>query len=218
MTTDKPTTTPNHKAPADTGPSNPNATSGEAQTPASPPDPNAAKPGNTAPADDGYKVGYGCPPKNTQFKKGQTSPRKGKKFNKQNHEDMFWKIANEKVSAKMGGRTIQMTRYEACLRKRMELAMSGDGRAQKEVLGLYSVMSAAKRGEEIRAAQKRVRAQIEAMFVAQDEIERQDAETQQANTGTKPSEPAQTPSTSAPVPGTDANMEWRLKDGKKSNS
>lgn len=219
MTINKPTTLPNSHASAAAETANHNATSSEAQTtPAAPPDPNAAKPGNTAPADDGYKVGYGRPPKDFMFKTGQTSPRKGKKFNKQNHEDMFWKIANEKVSAKMGGRTVQMTRYEACLRKRMELAMSGDGRAQREVLGLYSVMSAAKRGEEIRAAQKRIRAQMEAMFAEQDEIERQDSEAQQANTEAKPSDPAQATSTSAPATGADANKEWRLKEGKKSNS
>lgn len=208
MTTDKPTTTPNHKAPADTGPSNPNATSGEAQTPASPPDPNAAKPGNTAPADDGYKVGYGCPPKDTQFKKGQPSPRKGKKFNKQNHEDMFWKIANEKVSAKMGGRTVQMTRYEACLRKRMELAMSGDGRAQKEVLGLYSVMSAAKRGEEIRAVE---RAQRKLFYAMLDEQERQEAEAQQKSEKltAQTSQPNQEPPSSTSTVNSDDKKKWR---------
>jgi len=227
MTTDKPTTPLNHKAPADT--EAPNPTSSEAQTPASPPDPNAAKPGNTAPADDDYKVGYGCPPKNTQFKKGHTSPRKGKKFNKQNHEDMFWKTLNEKVSVKIGGKIVRMTRYEACLRKRTDMAMSGDGRALKEVLGLYSVMSAAKRGEEIRAAQKLLREQMEAMFAEQEEQEHQEAEAQKAkeqeaaeakkaeqSTAAQPkadakpaAAPAQTSPASTSTTDASANKKWR---------
>lgn len=208
MTTNKPTTPSNSEVPAAA-----EATSNQAETTSvSPPDPAAANPGDAAPADDGYKVGYGRPPKDFMFKTGQTSPRKGKKFNKQNHEDMFWKIANEKVSAKMGGRTVQMTRYEACLRKRMELAMSGDGRAQKEVLGLYSVMSAAKRGEEIRAVE---RAQRKLFYAMLDEQERQEAEAKQkgekstASAQQTDQKLAQEPSPSTPAVNGDAKKKWR---------
>lgn len=210
MTTDKPTTPPNHKAPADT--EAPNPTNGEAQPPASPRDPNAAKPGNTAPADDGYKVGYGCPPKATRFKKGQPSPRKGKKFNKQNHEDLFWKVMNEKVTARMGGRSVQMTRFEACVRKRTDMAMSGDNPALKEVLRLYSVMSAAKRGDEIRAVE---RAQRKLFYAMLDEQERQEAEPQQkgekstASTQQTDQKLAQEPSPSIPAVNSDAKKKWR---------
>lgn len=226
MTIDKPTTPLNRKAPADTEATSPNTTSGDTQTsPKSQPDPNAAKPGNTPPADDGYKVGYGCPPKNTQFKKGQTSPRKGKKFNKQNHEDLFWKVMNEKVTARMGGRSVQMTRFEACVRRRTDLAMSGDNPALKEVLRLYSIMSAAKRGEEIRAVE---RAQRKLFYAMLDEQEHQEAEAQKAkeqeaaeakkaeqSTAAQPkadpnpaAAPAQTPSASTSAADASANKKW----------
>lgn len=227
MTTDKPTTPPGSNAPADTEATSPS--SGEAQTPASPPDPNAAKPGNTAPADDGYKVGYGCPPKDTQFKKGQPSPRKGKKFNKQNHDDLFWKTLNEKVSVKIGGKIVRMTRHEACLRKHAELALSGDSRALKEVLRLYSIMSAAKRGEEVRAAQREQRELLYAMLAEQEEKERQEDEARKAKeqetaeakkaeqkaaaqpkADAKPAAaPAQTPPAGSSTTDASANKKWR---------
>lgn len=209
MTTDKPTNPTGSNAPADTEATSPNTTSGDTQTPPkSQPDPNAAKPGNTPPADDGYKVGYGCPPKNTQFKKGQTSPRKGKKFNKQNHDDLFWKTLNEKVSVKIGGKIVRMTRHEACLRKHADLALSGDSRALKEVLRLYSVMSAAKRGEEVRAVE---RAQRKLFYAMLDEQERQEAEAQQKSEKltAQTSQPNQEPPSSTSTVNSDDKKKWR---------
>lgn len=161
--------------------------------PSAPPQ-NAANP---ATGDDDYQVGYCCPPKHTQFKKGEPSPRKGKKKNKTDFEAAFDKIANEKISVRTGGVTKTITRVEACLLKRMDLALSGNLPALKDILREWSIRSAVKLGEEIRAENKTLRHSLfqEFMEIEAAEKEEQAAKKREKTQAYNPFPPPKSPVT-----------------------
>jgi hypothetical protein len=73
-----------------------------------------------------YQVGYKKPPKHSQFKKGEPSPRKGKKRKAYYYDEIFWEVARETIEVNIAGKVKKMSRIEACIRKMAQLALSGD--------------------------------------------------------------------------------------------
>lgn len=144
MTTDTPTPKNSAGIPtSDTGTASATPASGEpaateptaaptasADASGAPPDP------TTAPAqDEDYQVGYGKPPKKNQFKKGQPSPRKGKKKSKlKKLADIQYMVAMEEIPVRKNGKTVMMSRYEASVRQKSDLALSGDRKAMNEFI------------------------------------------------------------------------------------
>jgi Family of unknown function (DUF5681) len=78
--------------------------------------------------------GYGKPPKNGQFKKGQSGNPKGrpkKSSEPVSRAYLFRKVANEMVAIKAGTRNEIMTRWEALVRQVQNLALSKDSSAAR---------------------------------------------------------------------------------------
>lgn len=86
--------------------------------------------------DEDYKVGYGKPPKATQFKKGQSGNPKGRPKGSLNAATVMKKIAAEMVTVPENGREIRMSKLELLLRKIFHRAAKGDNRSTDITLHL----------------------------------------------------------------------------------
>ena len=86
-----------------------------------------------------YEVGYGKPPKNTRFKKGQSGNPKGRPKYKSEFEcqrDMraiFMRAAMTSISTKVKGRQTRMPALEAMYLKLFARAIEGDGPSMRFV-------------------------------------------------------------------------------------
>ncbi len=76
-----------------------------------------------------YKVGYGKPPRDTQFKLGQSGNSKGRPRNRPNMNDAIRKVLGSKVQVTIRGKPRDITRFEAMLWKQSEEANKGNTRA-----------------------------------------------------------------------------------------
>lgn len=83
-----------------------------------------------------YEVGYGRPPKSTQFQKGKSGNARGRPKGAQN----LSAIAHEEMSGKIvvteNGRSILMSRGRIVVKQHVAKAMKGDPRAAEFLLKL----------------------------------------------------------------------------------
>lgn len=79
--------------------------------------------------DDDYKVGYGKPPKHSQFKPGQSGNRKGRPRKRESLRSIIRKLGEETASISTETGEIKMTYTEWILRAVRQRAMKGDNRA-----------------------------------------------------------------------------------------
>jgi len=86
-----------------------------------------------------YEIGYGKPPKQTQWKKGQSGNPAGKKSKAESFADMLKKIADEEIIVSKNGAPVAMTNFEAMTRKAFLMAQGGHPQfyraVSKELLG-----------------------------------------------------------------------------------
>lgn len=81
-----------------------------------------------------YEVGYGKPPKHTQFKKGQCANPKGRGARKPFVEkDAFRELLNEKITYNSQGKTKKATRLELLIRRHVAQALR-EGGVQSAIL------------------------------------------------------------------------------------
>ena len=81
-----------------------------------------------------YEVGYGKPPRHTQFRKG-TSGFAGHRHKSQaTMSDQLNRILREKVSVTDGGKKQRLTKEEVFLRQFVSRAISGDRQCSKLML------------------------------------------------------------------------------------
>ena len=78
-----------------------------------------------------YEVGYGKPPKKTQFKKGASGNPKGRPKGSQNFNELASKLLWKKVAITQNGKPIKVPYIEALMTKIMAMAGSGDHKAIK---------------------------------------------------------------------------------------
>jgi hypothetical protein len=78
---------------------------------------------------DDYAVGYGKPPKHTQFKKGQSGNRKGKAHGTKNLKADLRGVLDEELPLTMGGREVKLSARRAMLVALRNKALKGDVRA-----------------------------------------------------------------------------------------
>lgn len=77
----------------------------------------------------GYEVGYGMPPKFTQFRPGQSGNPKGRPKGARNRLSMAREALEQMIVVKKNGRRRKMTAREAAFLQLAEKASSGDLKA-----------------------------------------------------------------------------------------
>jgi hypothetical protein len=96
----------------------------------------AANLGRWPVADNSDYIGFGKPPKHTQFRKGQSGNPKGRPKGSKNINVLIRKALEEKVTVKGPGGTRSISKFEAALMQQANKAANGDPRAFREVLRL----------------------------------------------------------------------------------
>lgn len=76
-----------------------------------------------------YEVGYGKPPKNTQFKKGQSGNSKGRPSKTKNTLTILTAELDKTVVLKENGKEVKLTKRQAMLRHMVNKAVQGDSKA-----------------------------------------------------------------------------------------
>src|SRR5215218_3731357 len=78
---------------------------------------------------DDYKVGYGRPPRDTQFKKGRSGNPKGRPRHRRNFRTVLDETLQGTIPATLNGRPCRMTRIDALVRTTVDGALKGDAKA-----------------------------------------------------------------------------------------
>jgi hypothetical protein len=90
---------------------------------------------NEMPTD--YEVGYGRPPKNTQFRRGVSGNPKGRPRKPVDFGQQFLREARLPVVINENGRTTRIAKYDAALRQLTHKAIKGDVNAMKLFFRYY---------------------------------------------------------------------------------
>ena len=94
-----------------------------------------------------YKVGYGKPPRGTQFLSGKSGNPKGRPKGSKNIATLFNQITLQLIQVKENGRTKTMTRLEAVLLQMTNRALSGDPRTMREFVQFSRLFQEAESNE-----------------------------------------------------------------------
>lgn len=86
----------------------------------------------------GYEVGYGRPPRETQFKSGQSGNPKGRKRKPKSVQTQMQAVLSKKVPITEGGKTRRLPIQEVILRNLANKAAKGDLKAAAFVFNLLS--------------------------------------------------------------------------------
>jgi len=89
---------------------------------------------------DRYDVGYGKPPRQTRFKKGQSGNPTGRPKGAVNLDTVLERVLMEQVVVNEPGRCRKITKFEAALTQLVNKAASGDNRAMALLLSLIPDM------------------------------------------------------------------------------
>ena len=77
-------------------------------------------------SEDTYDVGYGKPPKHTQWQKGQSGNPSGKNKKEQSLFDELKKLSAKEIVVQQNGVSVMMTQGKAMLTAALNKAMNGD--------------------------------------------------------------------------------------------
>ena len=81
-----------------------------------------------------YEVGYGKPPKEMRFAKGQSGNPRGRPKGTKNVATTFHEITRQLINVNENGRARTVTKLEAIMLQLTNKAVSGDMRAMKEFM------------------------------------------------------------------------------------
>ena len=81
-----------------------------------------------------YEVGYGKPPKATQFKKGQSGNPKGKPKGHKNFKTDLKEALDATISVRVDGREKKMTKQRAFIESLLGQSLQGNDRARGHLL------------------------------------------------------------------------------------
>jgi hypothetical protein len=117
-----------------------------------------------------YEVGYGKPPKHSQFQKGQSGNRKGRPKGSRNSEVILAELLAQKVAVNENGSRREVPMHEAILTRLVHDAARGEARAREQLLKLAAAVEQKKearlaanaaRPDEDASAAARARARVE---------------------------------------------------------
>jgi Family of unknown function (DUF5681) len=86
----------------------------------------------------GYKIGYGKPPKTTQFKKGKSGNPNGRPKGSLNLATDVTAELGEFITVREDGRSRRVSKQRALIKSLMAKALQGDVRAMTSLLALYA--------------------------------------------------------------------------------
>lgn len=84
--------------------------------------------------DRDHEVGYGKPPKETRFKKGQSGNPKNRQRPVKSHGKRLSQVFDEKVSASENGRLRKISKIQAIVKQAINGAVKGDRKSTQAVL------------------------------------------------------------------------------------
>jgi hypothetical protein len=84
----------------------------------------------------GYKIGYGRPPKETQFKKGTSGNNKGRPKGTKNIATLFHQEMYQRVTISENGERRTITKAEAALKQLVNKAATGDPKAIQAMINI----------------------------------------------------------------------------------
>lgn len=114
-----------------------------------------------------YEVGYGKPPKATQFKPGQSGNPKGRPKGSKNLVTDLSEELSEKIIVTEGGKQIKITKQRAMIKSLLAKALKGDGTAAGTLLKLIPSAEQADLASEQAEIMSKSDAEILAAFKAQ---------------------------------------------------
>ena len=85
-----------------------------------------------------YKVGYGKPPKATQFKRGQSGNPRGRPKGSRNLASDLAAELGEQITVREDGHPRRISKQRALIKSLMARALQGDVRASAAMLALYA--------------------------------------------------------------------------------
>lgn len=83
---------------------------------------------------DGYEVGYGKPPKQHQFRKGQSGNRKGRPKKSRSIQNLLEQELDLVITVKEGGRELRLTKRQAIVKRHVNAALNGNVKALEHLL------------------------------------------------------------------------------------
>lgn len=81
-----------------------------------------------------YEVGYKKPPRDSQFKAGQSGNRKGRPKDHRNTYNMLTEVLDQKISIKENGRDLRISKKLAMIMQLVNKAVKGDVKAINSLL------------------------------------------------------------------------------------
>lgn len=109
-----------------------------------------------------YKVGYGRPPEHTRFRKGQSgNPGGRRKEARRRIDEIVREEAFRLVRVREGDEVREMTTIEAVLRSQTQLAVKGNGSAQRAILASWLAMEAREDAEQRAVTRELLEAAVE---------------------------------------------------------
>lgn len=90
----------------------------------------------------GYEVGYGKPPKHTQFKPGKSGNPKGKPKGSKSLSTIIKEEANKKIEIKEGGKVKKITKAQALVKSMIANGIKGDNKSASNALSMIGEIDA----------------------------------------------------------------------------
>ena len=87
-------------------------------------------------SDKDYEVGYGRPPKHTQFRKGQSGNSRGRRKGARGLKTDLSAELSERLEITENGKTLKLTKQRAMLKQLIAKAIKGDVRAISKLADL----------------------------------------------------------------------------------
>ena len=86
------------------------------------------------PPENSYEVGYGKPPKHSQWQKGQSGNSKGRRPRSKNTNTLVQELLDQTIVVRLDGKRKRVSAREAVIRRILEKALNGDLKALQFLL------------------------------------------------------------------------------------